>query len=206
MSILLNRTDKKTIRDFNIEEARGWVLDRANQLERKINSIIIKYIQPSKNKNQFMDEIILNPSNITFGNKIKIINAIQSEIIKNKKGLNKETKSSFKQLANELRKLCSIRNAFAHCIILDVYGINLGIDKNTLSKLKYEKQVKDSAEVDIKEMFPYMTIHVVEGMQLLRYMKADGTITSKRYYSLLSEFYDHFHSCKNTLTNIYDNI
>jgi hypothetical protein len=82
----------------------------------------------------------------------------------------------------------------------------LGIDKYTLLKLKHKKKIKDSAEVDIKEMFPYMTVHGVEGMQLLRYMKSDGTIESKRYYNLLSEFYDHYHFCKDTLMNIYDNI
>jgi hypothetical protein len=108
MSILLKRTDKKSINEFNIEETRGWILDRSNQIERKMNNIISKYIQPSKNKSRFMEEIILNSSNIAFGSKIKIINAIQSEIIKNKKGLNKEAKYTIKKLDNELRKLSSV--------------------------------------------------------------------------------------------------
>lgn len=92
---------------MKIEEARGITIQKLNKIETSINQIITNHFTP-KNKNDF-EKILLNSSILEFGKKVKLINSL--EII---------DKFTFQ----DLQKLSSIRNSFAHADIRNVQHFN----------------------------------------------------------------------------------
>lgn len=105
--INLEPMNKSRLRDFNIEEARGWTIDRLLQIEDRINSKIIEYFKPS-NTGEFT-RIVLNSSILDLGGKLKILRNI---------GVSDK-------LIDKIRILVSIRNGFAHCPIKQEISVNV---------------------------------------------------------------------------------
>lgn len=44
----IHRTNKIKLSEFNIEEIRGWIIDRMYQIETKIDFVISDYFNPEK--------------------------------------------------------------------------------------------------------------------------------------------------------------
>lgn len=109
MDTSFKKIDKSELKDFNLEEARGWVIDRLNQIEYIIGDFIIKHFQPS-NEDEFRS-IILNTAIISIGGKLKILRSIKA--IDNK-------------TIERISKLSSIRNAFAHAPVIT--NITVSVD------------------------------------------------------------------------------
>lgn len=107
----LNKFNKTSLKDLNVEEARGWTIDRLQQIEKRIDTIIISYFGP-KDKTKF-ERIVLNSSIMDLGSKLKVLRNINT--------VDKKT-------IDEIRTLASIRNGFAHAPIFD--EILLTVDKN----------------------------------------------------------------------------
>ena len=96
----MERSNKNTLSTFNVEEARGWVIDQMNILEQIINLRIVDHFNPEKQ--QEFENIILNSAIIDMGGKCKILQNIP--------GVEEKT-------IQKIRKISSIRNSFAHASI-----------------------------------------------------------------------------------------
>lgn len=97
----LNNLDQKSVDKFNIAEARGWIIDRMNQIERIIDKEIINFIGPEKEKE--FKRVILNSSIISFGAKIKIVKSL--ELVDT-------------SISGPIDEMKNIRNGFAHSNIV----------------------------------------------------------------------------------------
>jgi hypothetical protein len=130
----IDRTKKKKLSKFNLEEIRGWTIDRMYQIESKIDFIINDYFKPEK-KREF-EKIILNSSIISMGGKMKILRNI---------------KSFDKKIIEKIGKFSSIRNAFAHLPVTEIIHINITQDENgeynspEISKIISEIEVMNSS-------------------------------------------------------------
>jgi len=109
----LKSTYKTTLSEFNLEEIRGWTIDRLYQIESKINFIISLYFNPEK-KYEF-EKIVLNSSIISIGGKIKILRNI---------------KEFDKKIIGKIQEISNIRNAFAHLPTRDCIEIHVENDEN----------------------------------------------------------------------------
>lgn len=109
----LRNTGKRQIKDFNLEELRGHMINRIYQIESKLNFIISDYYEP-KNKSEF-NSVLLNSAIISFGGKIKILANLDK--FDNK-------------VIDKIRKISSIRNAFAHLPISEEIHLQVTNDKN----------------------------------------------------------------------------
>ena len=129
----LKSTDKLKISELNLEEIRGWTIDRMYQIEVKIDFIISLYFNPEK-KSEF-EQIVLNSSIISIGGKIKILRNI---------------KEFDKKIVVKIQKISSIRNAFAHlptrqCIEILVEEDENGNFKNSeIGQITCEMQIMNS--------------------------------------------------------------
>ncbi len=119
----MENTNKKSLSEFNIEEARGWVIDSFNQIDWRLNKIIVDYFKPSQ-KDKF-ESIVLNTSIIDIGGKLKILRSI---------GLLKL------HLIENIRNLSSIRNGFAHAPISALVNLELSIN-NSLKVTSIERMI-----------------------------------------------------------------
>ena len=136
---------KSRLRDFNIEEARGWTIDRLRQIEYRIDTIIIDYFRPA-NKNTF-DKIVLNSSILDIGKKLKILRNIGT--------VEKNT-------IEKIRKLAAIRNGFAHAPIIDNFHITIypkkdkskGSTPTVVESMIYV--MNSQGEIIIKSAFDYL--------------------------------------------------
>lgn len=125
----LKGTEKNKISEFNQEEIRGWIIDRMNQIESKIDFIIVDYFNP-KNKNEFT-KIILNSSIINIGGKCKILRNI---------------KSFDKNIITKIQKIAPIRNYFAHLSITDSIKIGVKVDGTSeISSISSQIEVMNSS-------------------------------------------------------------
>ncbi len=102
----MENLNKKELRELNVQEARGWVIDRFYQIELRINKIIVEYFKPEKNKE--FEVIVLHSSIIDIGSKLRILSNIPG--IDNK-------------IIDKIRKISSIRNGFAHAPISETIYI-----------------------------------------------------------------------------------
>jgi hypothetical protein len=93
--------------DLNLAEAKGWVIDTLNEVERAMSYIITNHFQPAKNEEQFK-QIILNSSVIGYGPKAKSLHGM---------------KVISKALYDKIMRLGSIRNGFAHTIVSHHYKL-----------------------------------------------------------------------------------
>lgn len=106
-------TEKSSLSEFNLEEIRGWMIDRMTQIEKKIDNIIAEYFQPNRRKE--FDSIILNSAILSMGAKAKVL--------RNVSGFDKNTIS-------KIQKISNIRNAFAHLPLSENVVVNIIEDKN----------------------------------------------------------------------------
>jgi len=94
--IRLQNMTKRSLKEFNKTEAKGWVISIAIIIEDLIDDIILYYFNP-ENRGLFLSHV-LNSTIMHYGGKLKLLNAI---------GIDIKTFSA-------LQKIGSIRNAFAH--------------------------------------------------------------------------------------------
>lgn len=91
--------DKTKLSDFNVIEARGWVVDSMSRLEDRLKTKIVNYFEP--NEADKFTQIVLNSSIINMGGKLKIL--LNFQLLD-------------KSVVNDIRELNSIRNGFAHSV------------------------------------------------------------------------------------------
>ena len=116
----IHRTNKIKLSEFNIEEIRGWIIDRMYQIETKIDFVISDYFNPEKKRD--FEQIILNSSIISIGGKMKILRNIES---------------FDKNIINKIGKFSSIRNAFAHLPIIE--SVHIGVINDGKGDFKSSK-------------------------------------------------------------------
>jgi hypothetical protein len=105
----------------NEEKEIGWIIDRINYIEFLLKEIISYYIQPDKNKEKFVKDILLNNAIIALGSKIKLflhICKVTGWKIKN---------------PDNYHDILRYRNAFAHN---DTVKININISLGDKSNAK----------------------------------------------------------------------
>jgi len=154
--MLKNHTEKKfreitnyQVKDFSIEEARGFTIEFFRDIESKIDKIICDFVAPENES--FFKKVILNSSILDIGSKLKIIKNIGK--IDNK-------------TIDDIRKLSSIRNGFAHA--------SIGIKHSS-----FYTSHKDGVEITP----PYfVTEHIIS------VMKSSGDIEEKNAIDYLNEF------------------
>lgn len=149
MTKALKSTDKTKLSEFTVEEARGWVIDEFQQIENRINKKIIDHVNPSNKI--FFESIILNSSVIDIGGKMKILTNIGTEK---------------KSTIEDIRKLASIRNGFAHAPFQDIIHIKAG-EKNKDGVIPLSLETETNIEV----------------------MNAAGKLKVNNAYSYLVEFF-----------------
>lgn len=140
----IDSTKKSKLSEFNLEEIRGWIIDRMCQIETKIDFIIIDYFKPEK-KGDF-EKIILNSS---IGGKMKIMRNI---------------KSFDKKIINKIGKFSAIRNAFAHLTVMESIHIDVikdekgGFKSSEISKIISQIEIMNSnGELKIKNVKELIT-------------------------------------------------
>ncbi len=109
MSKLFKRVtnEKKYLKDFNLEEARGFVVNELIFIESILDLLIKEYFKP-KNEENF-GKIVLNSSIIGFVGKAKVLRGLDIIDIK---------------LYNDLTNLSAIRNSFAHAQVNTFHHIH----------------------------------------------------------------------------------
>lgn len=107
------RTTLKNLKEFNEHEARGWTIDRLQQIEYRIDEKIIDFFKPEKV--ELFKKILLNSVVLDIGSKLKILSNINSV----------DTKT-----IEKIRRLSSIRNGFAHALISESLTINIETNEN----------------------------------------------------------------------------
>jgi hypothetical protein len=104
--------EKTSLKDFNEDEARGWTIDRLQQIEYRINEKILEFFKP-ENKELFK-KIVLSSAVLDIGGKVKILRNI---------GVDPKT-------LDKIRKLTAIRNGFAHAAIGEFVTVHIITDKD----------------------------------------------------------------------------
>ncbi|WP_343795125.1 hypothetical protein [Gaetbulibacter jejuensis] len=110
--------EKEKPLEKNNEELRGWIIEKTNEIELKINLLITNYFSP-KERSEFI-QIMMNSSVINMGGKYKIL---------------KNIRSFNDSIIGDLQKLNAIRNYFAHVSIQK--PMSLTVSQNNISK-KYD--------------------------------------------------------------------
>lgn len=104
----LKSTTKTKLSEFNLEEIRGWIIDRMYQIESKIDYVISEHFKPEKK--EAFEKIILNSSIISFGGKLKVLRNVTSFDPK---------------IIDKIQKISTIRNAFAHLPTTELINITI---------------------------------------------------------------------------------
>jgi len=159
MDTSIKKMTKNKLSQFNLEEARGWTIHCLLQVEYSIDEIIADYYEP-KQKDNFK-RIILNSSILDFGSKCKILCNIEN--VKSK-------------TIDNIRKLASIRNSFAHAKIMD--NITIVVDREN------DRTSIDSitSKIDV--------------------MNSSGKIGSEDAYKYLCKFLDLYNVTKKELIEL----
>jgi len=139
----IDSTNKTKLSEFNLEEIRGWIIDRMYQIESKIDFIISDYFKPEK-KGDF-EKIILNSSIISIGGKMKILRNI---------------KSFDKKTIEKIGKFSSIRNAFAHLPLTE--SIHINITKDEKGKFKSSEISKIISQIEVMNSIGELKIRNVK--------------------------------------------
>jgi hypothetical protein len=156
------RMTKTKLTEFDQAQSVGWVLDRAIKIENRINNIIFNFIDPN-NKEGFISHI-LNSSVMSYGGKLKVLHSIV--------GYEKISK----KLYNDLQRIGSIRNSFAHTDFS--YVMNVSFDSN-----KGTRQWND---------------------QVISVMKSDGKIDYKNPLEFLKEYLELLKKVEPQLQEIWE--
>ncbi|WP_372754606.1 hypothetical protein [Mariniflexile sp.] len=126
----IKQTKKTKLTDFNLEEIRGWMIQRMNDIETKIDFIICDYFEPTKNRE--FKKIMLNSSIITIGGKMKILRNI---------------KTFDNKIIVKIGDLSRIRNAFAHLPIVEHIFVSVSHDEN--GEFKSSKISKITSNIEV---------------------------------------------------------
>ena len=121
------RADKFKLSEFNLEEIRGWTIDRFYQIEVQVDFIITDYFKP-ENKYEFR-RIILNSSIVTIGGKMKILRNI---------------KSFDKKIIDKIQKISTIRNAFAHLPVSKSVKLKGNLENIEIEKVTSQMEIMTS--------------------------------------------------------------
>lgn len=142
MGKIFDTTDKKSIAEFNIEEARGWIINELNNRENEINRLLITYFKPD-DEYEFK-KYFLNTAVISFGAKIKVLRGVN--LIKDKSILSK------------IQLLGSIRNGFAHAPLITTYQIKLTKERenNKIDTLQTMDVMNSNGEIKTKNARDYL--------------------------------------------------
>ncbi|MBO0593948.1 hypothetical protein I2486_21320 [Cellulophaga sp. E16_2] len=144
----LPRMTKNKLSEFDQAQSVGWVLERAIQIEKRIDNIIFNFIDPN-NKEAFISHI-LNSSVMSYGGKLKVLHRIIGYEKKRKK------------LYNDLQRIGSIRNSFAHNEFSSVMNIHFAPNKGTR---QWHDQVisvmKSNGEIDSKNPLEFLKEYLV---------------------------------------------
>lgn len=133
----MHHITKKTLSGLNFEEKRWWILERFVQIEIRIDQVILKHIDPSKDGIDFVRNILLNSSILHFWAKIKLLyNIYPAE----------------KKLIEDIRILSNIRNAFAHCFGYGHIVATINPWWTTVSYAKKFKVMDSSGRLKDKEV------------------------------------------------------
>lgn len=124
------RTNKDKLSEFNLEEIRGWIIDRMYQIETKIDFVISDYFDPRKKRD--FEKIILNSSIVSIGGKMKILRNIES---------------FDKNIINKIGKFSSIRNAFAHLPIIE--SVHIGVINDEKGGFKTSKILDIITQIEV---------------------------------------------------------
>jgi len=142
----MNNTTKNNLNDFTIEEARGWIIESFNQIDWRLNNIIVDFFKPSE-KNKF-ESVVLNTSIIDIGGKLKIIRNLEKIDIK---------------ILEKIRKLSAIRNGFAHAPTNTQINLKVEFDlkkiKPTLNVTSTETMIQvmnSNGEIKSKKALDYL--------------------------------------------------
>ncbi len=136
---------KKDLKEFNQVEAQGWIINSAIKIEEYLDYIIFQYFDPKRPK--FFRSHVLNSSIMSFGSKLKVLNAILD--------YSKETNS----LISNIQKIAAIRNAFAHNNIKHSLKFNLENNGEYKTKLWAEDIINvmnSQGKIIAKNNFEYM--------------------------------------------------
>ncbi|WP_281990654.1 hypothetical protein [Aquimarina aggregata] len=122
---------------FDKAQSVGWVMDRAILIEKRINNVIFNFIEPD-NKEVFISHI-LNSSVMNYGGKLKVLYRII--------GYDKESK----KLYNDLQRIGSIRNSFAHTDFSYLMSMSFGGEaRNRIWSNQVIDVMKSNGEIDSK--------------------------------------------------------
>ncbi len=116
----------------------GEVLEEYNQIENKINELIVNYYMPAKNAGQFR-LIVLNSNVLGMGQKCKIL--------MNMRGFDSK-------IVEKIRNLSSIRNGIAHFNAIPVINIEPN-NENKISSISHKNVIRvmnSSGKVIPKEL------------------------------------------------------
>ena len=147
---------KKDLKEFNQVEAQGWIINSAIKIEEYLNYIIFQYFDPKRPK--LFRSHILNSSIMSFGSKLKVLNAILD--------YSKETNS----LISKIQKLMAIRNAFAHNNTRNNLKFNLYNGGESKAKLWTEDTINvmnSQGKIIAKNNYDYM----IEFLELYEYVE-----------------------------------
>ncbi|MBA0882753.1 hypothetical protein [Flavobacterium undicola] len=159
---------KQNISEYNIQEIRGWTIDKLNEIEEAINQLIILYFKPEKEAE--FRSIILNSSIINSGAKAKILNNLPE--FDNK-------------LINNFQRIVSIRNAFAHSAMTNNAVVKI---ENVGGEIKFEVesltshlevmnssgQLKTNSVKDLVEEYSKRSDEIVDSLNQIIRKTADN--------------------------------
>lgn len=136
---------KKGLKKFNQVEAQGWIINSAIKIEEYLNYIIFQYFDPKRPK--LFKSHVLNSSIMSFGSKLKVLNAIL--------GYSKEANS----IISKIQKIAAIRNAFAHNN--SKHSMKFNLDNNGEGKTKLWTEdiinvMNSQGKIIAKNSFEYM--------------------------------------------------
>ena len=127
---------------FTKDNAISDIIQKLNEIESLMKSLIISYIQPEKSKKQFMEAYLLHSTIINFGSKLKIIKQINA----NQKWFSNKDFDNFHTLIN-------IRNAFAHSTTHDMEAFaSFPLTFPIVFQVLYVEQSKSSKIFELKPM------------------------------------------------------
>jgi hypothetical protein len=118
---IFKKFDKEDGDDLNLAEVKGLVVGQLNNIEMLIGQILIKYFKPAKEED--FKKTILNSSITSFAAKVKVLRGL--DIITD-------------NLRQDLLRLSSIRNGFAHTPVTHHHRMHANSDKpNEVEQVMY---------------------------------------------------------------------
>ena len=134
----LEALTKRQLADFNIAEARGWIIDTFWQIECRIDSKLVDFFKPVEIDT--FKRIVLNSSILDIGAKLKILRNLGT--VDNK-------------IIEKIRNMAAIRNGFAHAPISEHVIINVDekesvtlVVESTIEVMNSQGEIKSKIALD----------------------------------------------------------